>query len=64
MDTLPADLRETIHLHYYQGLSLHETAGAMGVTSSTVKYRQRQAISELQQKLGAERPADNAINVR
>lgn len=55
VDTLPADLRETIHLHYYQGLSLQETADAMEVATSTVKYRQRQAIAQLQQELAADR---------
>jgi RNA polymerase sigma-70 factor (ECF subfamily) len=55
VETLPPNLRETIHLHYYEGLSLQETADAMEVATSTVKYRQRQAISELQQKLGSER---------
>ncbi len=54
VDLLAADLRETIHLHYYQGLSLQETADAMEVATSTVKYRQRVAISELQQKLATD----------
>jgi RNA polymerase sigma-70 factor, ECF subfamily len=54
VEHLSADLRETIHLHYYQGLSLQETADAMEVATSTVKYRQRLAISELQQKVAAD----------
>jgi RNA polymerase sigma-70 factor (ECF subfamily) len=62
VDTLDPDIRETIHLHYYQGLSLQETADAMGVATSTVKYRQRQAVSELQQRLASQQPATrNAI---
>ena len=57
-------LRETIHLHYYQGLTLQETADAMGVATSTVKYRQRQALSELQQKLAAERVGSNLATMK
>jgi RNA polymerase sigma-70 factor (ECF subfamily) len=37
VDRLPADHRETVHLHYYQALTLHETAEVMGVATSTVK---------------------------
>src|SRR5438552_15322184 len=39
VDKLDAELRETVHLHYYQGLTLQETADAMGTATSTVKYR-------------------------
>ena len=63
VDALEPELRETIHLHYYQGLSLQETADAMGVATSTVKYRQRQAFSELQQKLAGERSGTNTAMV-
>jgi RNA polymerase sigma-70 factor (ECF subfamily) len=56
VDRLEPDLRETIHLHYYQELTLEETAEAMGVATSTVKYRLRQAVAQLQ-KLLAERPS-------
>lgn len=48
VDTLEPALRETIHLHYYQGLTIEETAEALGIASSTVKYRIRQALTELQ----------------
>jgi DNA-directed RNA polymerase specialized sigma24 family protein len=41
-------------LHYYQALTLQETADAMGVATSTVKYRLRQALAELQRKLASE----------
>lgn len=51
VDELEPDLRETVHLHYYQELTLDETAEAMGVASSTVKYRLRQALALLQKKL-------------
>ena len=54
VDRLQADLRQTVHLHYYQELTLQETADAMGVAVSTVKYRLRQALDELQKQLAAE----------
>lgn len=51
VDQLPSELRDTVHLHYYQELTLQETADAMGVAASTVKYRLRQALSELENKV-------------
>ena len=50
VDNLEHDLRETIHLHYYQELTLQETADALGIATSTVKYRLRQALAELQRQ--------------
>jgi RNA polymerase sigma-70 factor (ECF subfamily) len=57
VDQLEPDLRQTVHLHYYQDLTLRETADALGVATSTVKYRLRQALAELQRKLTATRTA-------
>ena len=54
VDRLDPDLRDTVHLHYYQDLTLQETADAQGVATSTVKYRLRQALAELQKKLARE----------
>ena len=51
---LETDLRETVHLHYYQGLTLQETAEAMGIAASTVKYRLRSALAQLERKLASE----------
>ncbi len=51
VEELEPDLRHTVQLHYYQDLTLQETADAMGVATSTVKYRVRQALAELQRKL-------------
>lgn len=60
VESLEADLRETVHLHYYQSLSVQETADAMGIATSTVKYRLRQALDHLKKTLEmtqATRPA-------
>ena len=55
VDKLDSDRRETIHLHYYQGLTLQETADALGVATSTVKYRLRQALAELHKQFARDR---------
>ena len=47
VDRLEDRAREAVHLHYYQGLSLQETAEALGVATSTVKYRLREALEFL-----------------
>ncbi len=59
VETLGADLRETVHLHYYQHLTLQETADAMGVASSTVKYRLRQALDQLKKSFETEQTAQS-----
>ena len=48
VDALEPGLRETIHLHYYQGLTIEETAAALEIATSTVKYRMRHALTEIQ----------------
>jgi RNA polymerase sigma-70 factor (ECF subfamily) len=48
VDRLDPELRDAVHLHYYQGLSIQETADALGTAGSTVKYRLRNALDELQ----------------
>ena len=55
VDELEPDLRHTVQLHYYQDLTLQETADAMGVATSTVKYRLHNALAELQRKLTTQR---------
>jgi len=55
VDKLAPELRDTIHLHYYQELTLQETADAMGVATSTVKYRQRQALDQLENEMNRDR---------
>ena len=44
---LDEESREVVQLHYYQGLSLKETAEVVGVAVSTVKYRLRAALDAL-----------------
>jgi RNA polymerase sigma-70 factor (ECF subfamily) len=44
---LDDEKKEAVHLHYYQGLSLSETAEVLGVATSTVKYRLREALEFL-----------------
>jgi len=51
VDDLTEDLRDTVHLHYYQELTLQETADAQNVATSTVKYRLRQALAQLSKKM-------------
>jgi RNA polymerase sigma-70 factor (ECF subfamily) len=51
VDRLAPELRDTVHLHYYQELTLQETADALEVATSTVKYRLRQALSQLETKI-------------
>jgi RNA polymerase sigma-70 factor (ECF subfamily) len=47
VDRLEERAKESVHLHYYQGLSLHETAEVLGIATSTVKYRLREALDFL-----------------
>ena len=55
VEQLESDLHATVHCHYYQELTLQETADALGVATSTVKYRLRQALDELQRRLGTDK---------
>jgi RNA polymerase sigma-70 factor, ECF subfamily len=50
VDQLDDDKKQAVHLHYYQGLSLNETAEALGIATSTVKYRLREALDFLRGK--------------
>ena len=42
--------KQVVHLHFYQGLSLSETAEILGIATSTVKYRLREALEFLRTK--------------
>lgn len=61
VDDLPEDLRATVHLHYYQGLTLRETADAAEIATSTVKHRLRTAITRLQAALADPSPAMRSL---
>ncbi len=51
VERLPDEDRQAIHLHYYQGLSLLQTAEVMVIPQSTLKYRLRNAIDRLRKDL-------------
>ncbi len=51
VDQLEPELRNSIHLHYYQELTVDETAQAMDVSARTVKYRLRAALDQLQARI-------------
>jgi RNA polymerase sigma-70 factor (ECF subfamily) len=52
VDQLDDDKRHVVHLHYYQGLSIRETAKVLNIATSTVKYRLREVFKILRIKLG------------
>ena len=51
VERLEEEQRVTVHLHHLQGLTLQETADALGVAVSTVKYRLRKALDSLQSRM-------------
>lgn len=62
VDALPDDLRQTLHLHYFQELTLQETADALGIAVSTVKFRVKTAIGQLQKTLAEPGLKPAAVN--
>ena len=52
VERLDDGARQVVHLHYYQGLSLSETAEALNIAASTVKYRLREALDFLRMRAG------------
>jgi len=57
VDQLDADKKHVVHLHYYQGLSIRQTAKVLGIATSTVKYRLREIFRILRIRLGVEETA-------
>ena len=51
---LPGELRAVVVLRYFQGLTLAETARALGLPPGTVSTRQRKALSLLKLELSEE----------
>lgn len=47
----PESRRAAIHLHYYQDLTLAETAEVLGMPVSTVKYQLKSSLDELRNRL-------------
>lgn len=52
VEQLDDDQRHVVHLHYYQQLSLRQTAQVLNVTTSTVKHRLREVLAILRARLG------------
>ncbi|HUU20704.1 MAG TPA: RNA polymerase sigma factor [Sedimentisphaerales bacterium] len=54
VDRLDEDKKHVVHLHYYQGLSIRETATVLNIATSTVKYRLREVFKILRATIGVE----------
>ncbi len=61
VDRLDEDKKHVIHLHYYQGLSIRQTAKVLGIATSTVKYRLREVFKILRAKIGVQ---ENELNLK
>jgi RNA polymerase sigma-70 factor (ECF subfamily) len=61
VDQLDDNKRSIVHLHYYQGLSIRQTAKVLGIATSTVKYRLREVLRILRVKICVE---ENELNLK
>ena len=52
VELLDNDNRQIIHLHYYEKLSLSETASVLNMPLSTLKYRLRKILDKLKSQAG------------
>jgi RNA polymerase sigma-70 factor (ECF subfamily) len=59
VDRLEDDQKDVVHLHYYQQLSIRQTAKVLNVATSTVKYRLREVLRILKARLGVEESESN-----
>ena len=59
VEQLEEDARQAVNVHYYQGLSLKDTAEVLGVATSTVKYRLRAALDLLRSQVAEPKPRMN-----
>lgn len=64
VDALEPGYRDPVHLHYYQELTLEETAQVLGIATSTVKHRLREALAEVQRRLREGSPSVPTSNPR
>lgn len=57
LDRLPSRMRAALSLHYYAGLTVEETAAALGISPNTVKYHLKVGLQRMRDALdvGAER---------
>lgn len=51
VDRLDEHLRQVVHLHYYQAMTLAETAEILGISAGTVKNRLRDSLERLRRRL-------------
>jgi RNA polymerase sigma-70 factor (ECF subfamily) len=51
VDQLDENKKQVVHLHYYQGLSIRETAKVLDIATSTIKYRLREVFKILKTKI-------------
>lgn len=61
VDQLDEDKRHVVHLHYYQQLSIRQTAKVLNVATSTVKYRLREVLRILRTKIVVEENEPNTV---
>ena len=54
VNRLPADFKEVVLLHYYQGYGVSEIAGMLDIAEGTVSSRLSRARSKLMKELGNE----------
>lgn len=47
VEGLDENARQAIHLHYYQDMTLRETADILDIPTSTLKYRLRGALDAI-----------------
>lgn len=53
LDTLDAELRQSIHLTYYSGFSNAQVANLLGVTTEVAETRLRDGLTSLREALAS-----------
>lgn len=51
LDRLPPRMRACLSLHYYAGLSVAETATALGISPNTAKYHLKTGLARIREAL-------------